>query len=441
MHRAIPAERGWRRAGWAVLLGACLALAGCSQSRPAAKGKSVEVIVTTPITDQVLDYQDFTGRLDADLSVDIRARVSGYVDASPFKEGDRVRKGDMLFQIDPRSYKADLDQAEANYKLALADRNLQQKNAARAQQLYSSRSIGKEEYDQITANYEKAQATVRAQEAAVNRAALYLSYTRVISPLDGRISRRNVDPGNLVKADDTVLTTIVADDSMNAYFDVDERTYLDLVGEKPSATPSDPVKNLKLPVLMRLANAEDFTHSGHVDFLDNRLNGNTGTIRMRAVFRNPRGTLKSGLFVRVRLPIGQPYSALLVTDEALQSDQGRKYVYVVRTMTRKKPDGTEVKEDVVEYRPVRIGQSVQGLRVIQAAKRDRDGKVIEGLDTGDRVIISGMQRVRPNMAVQVKVQPPPAAPGFPLGKLLKLPEKLSDASRKRPPEDASEKHR
>ena len=210
----------------------------------------------------------------------------------------------------------------------------------------------------------------------------------------------------------------ISDDTVYAYFDVDERTYLDLVGEKPAAKTSDPLKELKLPVLMRLANSEEFAYPGYVDFLDNRINGNTGSIRMRGVFPNPRDTLKSGLFVRIRLPVGQPYRALLISDEALQSDQGRKYVYVVKAVTDKNEDGSEETREVVEYRPVTLGQSLQGLRVINVVKKDADGTVTEGLETGDRVIVSGMQRVRPGTVVHVKVEPPPKPPGFPLLKLL-----------------------
>jgi multidrug efflux system membrane fusion protein len=378
-----------------ALLGSVL-LVGCGHGPPPRPDKTVEVVVTTPISDDVLDYQDFTGRLDAFRTVDVRTRVTGYVLEAPFKEGDLVQKGNVVFLIESKTYRADLAQAEANLQQATAERNLQEANANRARQMVSSRAMGREEYDLIIANQAKSSATVGALKAARDRAALYVEYSSVIAPISGRISRRFVDPGNLVKADDTMLTTIVADDTVYAYFDVDERTYLDLVGEKPSVSSSARPAELKFPVLMRLANAEEFTHPGNVDFIDNRLNGNTGTIRMRALFQNPRGTLKSGLFVRIRLPIGSSYKALLIPDEAVQSDQGRKYIYIVGA------------DNKVEYRTVTLGQPIQGLRVIK-----------EGVKPGERVVISGMQRVRPELQVEPAMQAPPKPPGSPLEKLIR----------------------
>jgi RND family efflux transporter MFP subunit len=229
-----------------------------------------------------------------------------------------------------------------------------------------------------------------------------------------------------VKADDTVLTTIVTEDPLYAYFDVDERTYLNLVGagesdestspqkadgEKPADTQpavkkarngsslpanGDTYGEDALPVLMRLANEEEFTRLGKVNFVDNRIVGTTGTVRMRGVFANPNKVLKPGLFVRIRLPIGEPYKALLISDEAILSDQGRKYVFVVNAM------------NVVTYQPVVLGQGMHGLRVIK-----------EGLSRGDRVIISGMQRVRQDMSVQVQMQDPPQPPASPLSRVLR----------------------
>jgi RND family efflux transporter MFP subunit len=381
-----------------------LVTTGCHRAAPAPAAKVVEVVATTPITDDVTDYQDFTGRLDSRLTVDVRPHVSGYVDEAFTKEGQIVKKGDTLFQIDPRPFKADVAKAKADLKLAEADVVLQTKRAERGKQLIRSASgaISPEDYDQLVAARDKAIATVGSMKAALARAELYLEYTHVTSPLTGRVSRRQVDPGNLVNADQTVLTTIVTEDPMYVYFDVDERTYLDLVA-MTSPGNSSWMSSLHFPVLMRLANEEEFTRKGYVNFLDNRLNGNTGTVRMRGVFDNPSGVLKSGLFARVRLPIGLPYKTLLIPDEALQSDQGRKNVFVVTKETN--DQGKEV--DKVKYRAVTLGQSIQGLRVIK-----------EGLAEGERVIVSGMQRVRDGAIVEAKMDKPPEAPKSSLTRLL-----------------------
>jgi RND family efflux transporter MFP subunit len=435
-HPSARSRRRWRFVlGLAVLLGASAAV-GCHKAAPANPGsRAVDVIVTTSTPAEVVDYQDFTGRLDALMSVDVRARASGYIIKAPFKEGDFVHEGDLLFLIDPRPFKADLAQAEANLHLALAERKLQEKNVARARRLVGGGTISKEEYDQTTANWEKSAANIGAMEAAVERARINLSYTEVRAPLSGRISRRNVDPGNLVNADITALTTIVTVDPMYAYFDVDERTYLNLVesvergegvsfsqsavdqlnaaaatvglmssplGLPPLLAVPGLLPRQSLPVLMRLANQEDFSTVGRINFLDNRLNATTGTIRMRGVFDNPRGYLKSGLFVRIRLPIGNPYSTLLIPDEAIQSDQGRKYVFVVNN------------QNTVEYRPVQIGQAIHGLRAIK-----------EGLSQNERVVVGGVQRVRPGTVVEAEDQEPAKAPPSALKDLL------SSASRAR----------
>jgi RND family efflux transporter MFP subunit len=262
--------------------------------------------------------------------------------------------------------------------------------------MIASNSIAREDYDTMLATEEKARATVGAMEAARDLAKLNLDYTHVIAPLSGRISRRFVDPGNLIIADNTVLTTIVSDSQLYAYFDVDERTYLNLL-ESANRAESSWLSQLEYPVLMSLANeGNKYEHVGKVNFIDNRVTATSGTIRMRGVFENPTGILKSGLFVRIRLPIGKPYKTLLVAAEALQSDQGRTYVYVVNA------------ENVVAYRRVTVGQQeLEGLRVIK-----------EGLADGDRVIVSGMQRVRSGTQVETKMRPPPVPPRSPLVQLL-----------------------
>jgi RND family efflux transporter MFP subunit len=369
--------------------------AGCGPSAARApEKKAPEVLVTTPISDEVADYQDFTGRLDGLKTVDIRARVSGFVLSAPFKEGDLVKEKELLFLIDEKPYQADLNLAAANLKLAEADQNLQQKTASRARMLVSTNAMAQEEYDTAVASYEKSRASTDAVSASRDRAQLYLGYAQVRAPMNGRISRRQVDPGNLVTADTTVLTTIVNDQQLYAYFDVDERTYLDLMGPVVQGESTMSAK-LGFPVLSRLANEEQFLRSGVVDFVDNRVNATTGTIRMRAVFENPTGSLRAGMFVRIRLPVGALYQALLIPDEAVLSDQGRKYVFIV-----------DDKDEVV-YRPVTLGQEITGLRVIK-----------KGLSKGERVVVGGMQRVRSGVQVHAEMQDPPKRPDSPLGKLL-----------------------
>jgi RND family efflux transporter MFP subunit len=404
------------RGGMPLVLLAALLLAGCNGAPPVQGGKKPRVIVTEPITDTVMDYQDFTGRIDAVKTVEIRARVSGYVTEIPFKEGELVKEGSLLFQIDPGTYQADYNLAEANLKVAFAERNLMVKNAERAGKQRNLGAISSEDYDTVMASLDKSRANVGAMEAARDRAKLYLEYTRVIAPVSGRISRRFVDPGNLVNADNTLLTTVVTENPMYAYFDVDERSYLDLLATIAPGSTSW-YEGLKLPVMMRLANEEEFQKVGVVDFVDNRVVATTGTVRMRGVFQNPSGLLKAGLFVRIRLPIGSPYEAILIPDEAIQSDQERKYVWVVNA------------RDEVEYRSVKLGQPVKDLRVIRPPEKGKEGK--EGLSLGERVIISGMQRARKGSLVEVETQAPPLPPEMPLVRLLaeKTPSERTPSAR------------
>ena len=311
------ANRSHRRSRQLLGLGlvAILAAAGCDAAAPAApQAKPIEVIVTTPTSDTVTDYQDFTGRLDANRTIELRARVTGYVMEASFKEGDEVEEGQTLFRIDPQTYEADLHVAEANVKQAIAEQRLQERNLERAGQLYRSGTggISREEYDQIQAAVEKSKAIVGSMEAARDRARLYVGYTQVTASHAGRVSRRFIDPGNLVKADDTVLTTIVADDPMWAYFDVDERTFLTLRG---AASPGHGAwfANLQYPIMMRLATEDTFTRSGTVNFIDNRVTGNTGTIRMRGVFDNSDDTGSE----RVRRSLTRPSGTLSHGERAL----------------------------------------------------------------------------------------------------------------------------
>jgi RND family efflux transporter MFP subunit len=437
------------RAGLPVVL-SLLLFTGCNNAASKTPDKKPpEVVVTSPVDEpEVVDYQDFTGRLDSLFSVEIRARASGFIKSAPFKEGDMVKKDDLLFLIDPAPYQADFNLAQANLKLAEADQVLQQKNSVRAAKMMKANAMAVEDYDTAIATWEKSQATVAAMAATRDRAKEYLGYTRVLAPWNGRISRRFVDPGNLVNADNTVLTTLVQDDKLYAYFDVDERTYLEMGGSASSGSGGvNP--NLQFPVLFRLANEEQFTRSGVVNFVDNRVNAGTGTIRMRALFDNNDGDLRAGLFVRIRLPIGAPFSALTVPAEAVLSDQGRKYVYIVND------------KNEVEYRKVTVSfQEIHGTREKHGSAKNSDGPktpkppaegaavarpeqpdagddqvevvplriVRSGLKESDRVIIVGMQRVRTGASVQAKFERPPKSAGSPLRKLLAEARKSSPQS-------------
>ena len=417
-----PGRKGWLVAVGllSVVLGATAAT-GCNHAPAQAPPKPAEVTVTQPITDDVTDYQDFTGRLSALYAVDIRARVTGYLRRFGPDQYPRrfvlmvpamlglmhmLREREATFGhiggaialigllVMPFAWMAGLAiLAIGLYRARVARLESDLKRISRTVNQGASSA---QELDQTTGDLGEAKASLQAAIAARNLANVNLGYCKVYSPIDGRISRRYVDPGNLINENNTLLTSVMSESPMYAYFDVDERTYLDLLQTSGQRT-STWVTDLQFPVLMRLANEDQYARAGTVNFVDNQVIANTGTIRMRGVFDNPQGTLKPGLFVRIRLPIGNPYKALLISDEALQSDQGRKFVYVVGTSNE------------VIYRPVELGQEIQGLRVIK-----------KGLAEGDRVIVNGMQRVRPGAQVQVKTQGPPKKPDSPLGRLLTL---------------------
>ncbi|MFO0967240.1 MAG: efflux RND transporter periplasmic adaptor subunit [Gemmataceae bacterium] len=379
-------------------------LAGCSKAAPTKGPKNPRVVATQPIVDTVIAAQDFTGRLEAVKTIDIRARVTGYVDEAPFKEGDMVEKDKVLFRIDPRPAQADVNQAQANLDLAKADLEYQEKVHTRAVKLFKDKAISVEEYDAALAAFKKAQATFDKTGAALDQAKLTLTFTKVIAPIKGRISRRypGADPGNLVKADDTVLTTLVSEEALFVYFDVDERTYTSLLSDIPmSERTPDHLKGL--PVMMAIAGEKEFDRVGTIDFIDNRISGTTGTVRMRGVFENKDGLLKPGLFARIRLPIGAPYKAIVIPDEAVQNDQERKYVWVVTP------------KNEVEYRSVTLGQSIRDLRVILPAEKGKEGK--EGLSEGERIVVAGMQRVRKGVQVDVEMQKSPEPPRMSLVRL------------------------
>jgi len=379
---APPAAALW--AAWA-LGGAAALLAGCTgQARPDAPPPVVQVTVALPIQRDVVDYEDFTGRTEAVESVEIRARVTGYLDRILFEEGAEVKKDAPLFVIDPRPFKADYDRDVAQVAVREANLTYREAELARGKLLVAQKAMSQSNFDEIVAAYGEAAAAVTAAKANTEGAKLNLDFTAIASPIDGRISRAAVTRGNLVKADVTLLTTVVSVDPMYVYFDMDEPTILRVQqsireGKIKAKDPS------KIPVMMGLGNEAGFPHEGTIDFADNRLDPGTGTIRVRGVFTNPKPAVGSrvllpGLFCRVRVPLGDPYPAILVAERALGSDLGQKYVLVV-------DDKNEV-----QYRTVQVGRLDSGLRVI-----------LVGLQAGERVIVTGLQRVRPGAKVEAKV--------------------------------------
>jgi RND family efflux transporter MFP subunit len=367
-----------------LLVGAMLG--GCDMLQPqvAAPPKPPdppEVYVDLPTTGEITDYEDFTGRTVAIKTIEIRARVTGYLDKINFKEkeGGDVQEGSVLFEIDPRPYDHEVLRTKAN--LLQAEAHLRRLNLdyRRMEKLVGDKTVSREQFDLVAGDRSEAQATVESAKANLARAQLDVTFTKVLAPMSGRVSRTQLDPGNLVRADETVLTTIVGTDPVYAYFEVDERTMLRI----RRYTEEGRVKSEKdqgVPVTMGLADEQGYPHQGIVNFVDNRLDPSTGTLQVRGIFKNSDHMLSPGLFVRVRLPIGQPYHAVLVSEQALGTDQGQKFVYVI--------DG----DNKAQYRRVQVGKLQQGRRVI-----------LKGLSEGERVVVSGLQRVRPGAAVQPKL--------------------------------------
>lgn len=367
---------------------------GCRREPPqSGQAQPIVVTVSLPVVREVRDYVDFTGRTEAVESVEIRARVTGYLEKISFKDGVEVKKGDLLFQIDPRPFKAAYDQAVSQIKVREANAQYRQAELARAKLLLPKAAISQSDFDQAAAAYDEAVAATAAAEANAEAAKLNLDFTMIASPIDGRLSRTQITVGNLVKADETLLTTIVSEDPIYVYFDIDERTMLRIT-RMLLAAKENALRIGKVPVMMGVADEEGFPHAGYLDFADNVVDPSTGTITTRGVFANPvaaSGTrlLRPGMFVRVRLPLGMPHKALLVAERALGTDQGKKYLLVVDD------------RHTVQYRQVEVGAlEDDSLRVITA-----------GLRPEERVIVSGLQLVRPKMEVQMEEVPMPSRPG------------------------------
>lgn len=364
-----------------ALLAALAVAAGCTKPPPPlAPTKPPDVVVDKPVVTDVTDYEDFTGRTEAVESVEIRARVTGYLEEIHFQDGADVPKDSLLFQIDPKPYRAELDRTEAAVKQAEARLARLQKDYERAKALAGV--ISPEEADRIAGDKSEADAALGVAKASRKLAQQNLDYTKITAPFAGRISRRYIDRGNLIKADETILTTIVSLDTVYANFDVDDRTLLRVRrlirdGKIPSA------RSRKTHVQVGLPDEDGHSLDGVIGFIDNKVDPGSGTLRLRADVQNPpihgNRLLSPGMFVRIRLPIGTPKRSVLVPEEALGTDQGQKFVYVV--------DG----KDEVVYRPVKLGSQYGQLRVVET-----------GVSPADRVIVSGLQRVRPGTKVSPK---------------------------------------
>ncbi|QVL34850.1 efflux RND transporter periplasmic adaptor subunit [Telmatocola sphagniphila] len=353
-----------------------------------AEAPTPVIPVSHPVEREVTDYVDYTGRTDAKDSVSVRARATGYLTKVNFKEGADVKEGDLLFEIDPRPYQVLVDQAKAQVVLNEATKLLATQTLKRDKSALAA--VAQQQIEQDQATLDQADAQIKVAKANLDTALLNLAFTKVTSPISGRISRYYYTAGNLITQDQTMLTTIVSMDPLYTYFDMDERTYQKVVKAindgKIKLSTGDvetPAPIPDLPVNMALEGEEGFPHEGRINFINNQVNSATGTIAVRGIFSNPRPkggiwTLAPGMFVRIRLPIGVPHKALLVVDKAIGSDQGLKYVYVVDA------------ENKIQYRRVKTGPlQDDGLRVIE-----------EGLKSDDWVAVGNMQQLRAKTLVE-----------------------------------------
>lgn len=377
----------------AVILLFALAIAGCSDAKQqAAAPPPLQVTVDHPTQRTVIDYDEYVGRFVPIESVEVRARVSGYLDSVHFTDGQIVNQGDLLFTIDKRPFQTALEQATATLTQARANLAFADADLGRAQHLVRDRTITEQTFDQRTQAKRVAEAAVTAQEAAVRQASLDLEFTELRAPVTGRIGDRRVSPGNLVSGgtggNTTLLATIVTYEPIRFEFTFDEASFLRY--QRLSKTGSD-VANPSggVDVALKLLDEQTFDHKGRMDFVDNVIDRATGTIRGRAVFSNPTGVLTPGMFARIRVPGSSAYQALLVPEVAIGTDQTRKFVSVVG------PD------DILQQKFVTLGEAVGDLRVIR-----------EGLTPDDRVVVKGLVKGRPGQKVK-PVEASAAAPASP----------------------------
>ncbi|WP_026145464.1 multidrug efflux RND transporter periplasmic adaptor subunit MexE [Pseudomonas asplenii] len=358
---------------------AVVVMSACGKAPVAAGGAmpAAKVSVAKVIEQPVNEWDEFTGRLEAPETVEIRPRVSGQIDQVAFTEGALVKKGDLLFQIDPRPYQAEVHRLEAQLQQARATANRTANEAERGKRLLASNAISTELADTRTSTAQEAKAAVDATQAQLDLARLNLSFTRVTAPITGRVSRAEITAGNIVTADVTPLTSVVSTDKVYAYFDADERVYL-----KYTQLARQGKRGQTTPVYLGLSNETGNPHLGQMNFVDNQVNPRTGTIRGRAVFDNSDGSFTPGLYARLKLVGSGTYDAVLINDEAVGTDLGKKFVLVLDA------------DKKTAYRTVELGPKIEGLRIVRS-----------GLNKDDTIIVKGLQRVRPGSPVDPEVIP------------------------------------
>ena len=365
---------------FACVCGLFVTSMGCEQQRVAspAAGEHPAVVVTQPLEKELADFAEFTGRTDAVESVEIRARVSGYLNKIHYKPGREIEAGALLFEIDSRPYDAELERCEATVATARASLKQAQAEMLRAEELHARKISTQADYDKAVADLSHAEASVDSTQASVTKAKLNQDFTKVTAPISGRTSRELITEGNLVTADSTALTTIVSLDPIYAYFDIDERTLLD-IQQKIREHKIDSARDRdNVEIRLEMANETGFPHQGVIDVVDNRIDAGTGTMQIRGRFPNSERKLTPGLFIRIQMQLAPARSRLLIPERALAQQQGQRYVYVVSA------------EQKIERRNVTVGRRDGALRVIET-----------GLKPSDRVVVQGQQRVRPGIEVKL----------------------------------------
>jgi multidrug efflux system membrane fusion protein len=350
-----------------LLIGVAIS-AGCSHSSasPAAAAPPPTVSVAQVVSKPIRDFEEFSGRLEPVTTVSVQPRVAGFIESAQFTEGSRVKKGQVLFRIDPRPFQAEVDRLAAQLKHAHTQSNLASTNNKRGEQLLAKHVISQQDFDQLQATTTASEDDIGAATAALEAARLNLEFTQVKSPIDGRVSNMLITPGNLVGTT-SILTTVVSDNPVYAYFDADEQTYLRFAHKS---------ENSSMPVYMGLVDEQGYPHEGRLNFVDNQVDAHSGTIRARAVFDNADGAYTPGLFARIKLVGGKAHDTILIDERAVGTDLGKKFVLALK------------QDNTVEYRPVMLGANIDGLRVVN-----------QGLAAGDVIVVNGLQHVRPGAVV------------------------------------------